>query len=112
MPQATTIIGAEASKKQKKRKKSPTCSPISLKFSSPVYFYSPHIPQSPPYLTQLLQGAVAADLRFHSQLIGRWQLGQVVEGMGEGRVAAIVSHAPSHDATTTNATATRTFAAT
>lgn len=49
-------------------------------------------------LTQLLQGAVATDLRLHGQLVGRRQLRQVVEGMREGGVAAVVSHAPRQDA--------------
>lgn len=61
-------------------------------------------------LTQPLQGAVAADLGFHGQLVGRRQLGQVVEGVGEWRVAAVVSHAASHDAAA--ADPARTFTAT
>lgn len=48
----------------------------------------------PRSLTQLLQGAVAADLGLHGQLVGRRQLRQVVEGVREGGVAAVVSHAP------------------
>lgn len=89
-----------------------SCNLHILCISTPLNFFLSIflIPTHPLFshqLTQLLQGAVTVDLRFHGQLIGRWQLDQVVEGMGEGRVAAIVSHAPSHDAT-----ATRTFAAT
>lgn len=57
-----------------------------------------------PWLTQPLQGAVAVDLRFHGGLVGWRQLGQVVEGVGEGRVAAVVSHAASHDAATQTGT--------
>lgn len=55
-------------------------------------------PEPPPRLTQPLQRAVAADLGFHGGLVGRRQLGEVVEGVGEGRVAAVVPHAPSHAA--------------
>lgn len=64
----------------------------------------------PLQLTQPLQGAVAVDLGFHGGLVGRRQLGQVVEGMGEGRVAAVVPHAASNNAAT--ADAARTFTAT
>lgn len=73
--------------------------------------YSPLLYSPRPPLTQPLQGAVAVDLRFHGQLVGRRQLGQVVEGVGEGSVAAVVSHASSQDAAAT-AAAAGTFTAT
>lgn len=62
-------------------------------------------------LTQPLQGAVAADLGLHGRLVGRRQLGQVVEGVGEGRVAAVVPHASSHDDAAANADSSGTFTA-
>lgn len=80
--------------------------PTSL-FSLSFTFSCPSL--IPFSLTQFLQRAVATDLRFHRQLVGRWQLGQVVEGVREGRVAAVVSHAPSQNAATTNAAATGTL---
>lgn len=68
-------------------------------------------PSPPPGLTQLLQGAVAVDLRLHGHLVGRWQLGQVVEGVGKRRVAAVVPHAASHEGAATDADPSGAFAA-
>lgn len=62
---------------------------------------SQHLP-----LTQLLQGAVATDLGLHGQLVGRRQLRQVVEGVREGGVAAVVPHAPPKDAPAATAAGT------
>lgn len=75
---------------------------------SPTFF--PAFPSLylPWRLTQPLQRAVAVELRFHGCVVGWWQLSQVVEGVRERRVAAVVSHAASEDA----AAASRTFAAT
>lgn len=86
--------------------KAPPIIPTSL-FSVSFTFSCPSL--IPLLLTQFLQRAVATDLGFHSQLVGRWQLGQVMEGVREGRVAAVVSHAPSQNAATANAAATGTL---
>lgn len=89
------------------------CSPFSVSYISTLFLLLPHHWVSPPcQLTQPLQGAVAVDLRFHGQLVGRRQLGQIVEGVGEGRMAAVVSHTPTDNAAATNGAATGTFPAT
>lgn len=64
------------------------------------------------FFLQPLQGAVAVDLGFHGCLIRRRQLGQVVEGVGEGSVAAVVSHASADDAATGDADNAGAFTAT